>query len=168
MDAMNGSAKFMLIGEIEAGKTSLLNALFNKKEAARKTQALEYEQYEGCEGFAGCGLDTPGEYFSHPRYYSALINSASDTATLVYVHAANREACRLPPGFLDIYAGKTVIGVITKTDLPDARTDAVEALLREHGIAGPIFRTSTADPASLHALRQVLLGPTTLAMESSQ
>lgn len=161
MNAMNSSSKFMLIGEIEAGKTSLLNALFNKNEAARKTQALEYEAYECCDGFAGCGVDTPGEYFSHPRYYSALINSASDASTLVYVHAADREACRLPPGFLDIYAGKTVIGVITKTDLPDARTDAVEALLRAHGIAGPIFRTSTADPASLHALRQVLLGQTT-------
>jgi ethanolamine utilization protein EutP len=158
MNTLNSNTKFMLIGEIEAGKTSLLNALFNKNEAARKTQALEYE---GCEGYAGCGVDTPGEYFSHPRYYSALINTASDASTLVYVHAADREACRLPPGFLDIYAGKTVIGVITKTDLPDARTDAVEALLRAHGIAGPIFRTSTADPASLHALRQMLLGQTT-------
>lgn len=152
---MDESEKFMLIGEIEAGKTSLLNALFERHETARKTQALEYE---------GRGLDTPGEYFSHPRYYSALINSASDMSTLVYVHAANRENCRLPPGFLDVYAGKKVIGVITKTDLPDARTDAVEALLRAHGIAGQIFRTSTADPSSVHALRQVLLGET-LAME---
>ena len=66
--------------------------------------------------------------------------------------------CRLPPGFLDMYAGKKVIAVITKTDLPDARPDAVEALLRVHGIHGPIFRTSRADPASLHALKDALLG----------
>ena len=147
---MNESGKFMLIGEIEAGKTSLLNALFNRDEVARKTQALEYE---------GRGLDTPGEYFSHPRYYSALLCSASDMSTLVYVHPANRDQCRLPPGFLDVYAGKKVIGVITKTDLPDARTDAVETLLREHGIHGQIFRTSTADPSSVLALKEALLGP---------
>ena len=33
----------MLIGEIEAGKTTLINALFGKDETARKTQAIEYE-----------------------------------------------------------------------------------------------------------------------------
>lgn len=155
MKKTGNAEKFMLIGEIEAGKTTLLNALFARNEVVRKTQALEYE------GFEGIGLDTPGEYFSHPRYYSALINSASDMTTLVYVHPADRESCRLPPGFLEVYAGKRVIGVITKTDLPEARADAVEAMMRRNGIAGPIFRTSTADPSSLQALRQLLLGETT-------
>ena len=105
-------------------------------------------------------MDTPGEYFSHPRLYSALLCSAQDMSTLVYVHPADRDSCRLPPGFLDIYSGKQVIGVITKTDLPDARPDAVEALLRAHGIHGPIFRISRNDPAALHALKDVLLGST--------
>ena len=152
MNGTSGRGKFMLIGDIEAGKTTLLNALFDMPGSARKTQALDYL------GPDGRGLDTPGEYFSHPRYYSALINSASDMSTLVYVHPANCDRCRLPPGFLDVYAGKQVIGVITKTDLPDARADAVEALMRRHGINGPIYRTSTADPSSVQALRDVLLG----------
>ena len=108
----------MLIGEIEAGKTTLINALFDKDETARKTQAIEYE---------GNGMDTPGEYFSHPRLYSALLSSAQDMDTLVYVHRADRDTCRLPPGLLDVYLNKRVIGVITKTDLPDARPDAAEA-----------------------------------------
>ena len=141
----------MLIGEIEAGKTTLLNALFGKDEEARKTQAIEFE---------GNGMDTPGEYFSHPRLYSALLCSAQDMSTLVYVHPADRFSCRLPPGFLNLYAGQQVIGVITKTDLPDARPDAVEALLRTHGIAGPIYRLSRDDPAALQALKDVLLGST--------
>ena len=141
----------MLIGEIEAGKTTLLNALFGKDEVARKTQAIEFE---------GNGMDTPGEYFSHPRLYSALLCSAQDMSTLVYVHPADRFSCRLPPGFLNLYAGQQVIGVITKTDLPDARPDAVEALLRAHGIAGPIYRLSRDDPAALQALKDVLLGST--------
>ena len=139
----------MLIGEIEAGKTTLLNALFGKDEEARKTQAIEFE---------GNGMDTPGEYFSHPRLYSALLCSAQDMSTLVYVHPADRDSCRLPPGFLNLYAGQRVIGVITKTDLPDARPDAVEALLRAHGISGPIYRISRDDPAALQALKDVLLG----------
>jgi len=141
----------MLIGEIEAGKTTLLNALFGKDEQARKTQAIEFE---------GNGMDTPGEYFSHPRLYSALLCSAQDMSTLVYVHPADRLSCRLPPGFLDLYAGQRVIGVITKTDLPDARPDEVEALLRAHGIADPFFRISRDDPAALQALKDVLLGST--------
>jgi ethanolamine utilization protein EutP len=143
------SGKFMLIGEIEAGKTTLINALFGKDEVARKTQAVEYE---------GNGMDTPGEYFCHPRFYTALLCSAQDMETLVYVHPADRDTCRLPPGLLDVYAGKTVIGVITKTDLPDARPDAVELLLREHGIHGSIFRVSAYDAASIAVLKDVLLG----------
>ena len=139
----------MLIGEIEAGKTTLLNALFGKDEQARKTQAIEFE---------GNGMDTPGEYFSHPRLYSALLCSAQDMSTLVYVHPADRLSCRLPPGFLDLYAGQRVIGVITKTDLPEAHPDEVEALLRAHGIADPFFRISRDDPAALQTLKDVLLG----------
>ena len=77
--------RFMLIGDVGAGKTTLINALFGRCEEARKTQAIEYE---------GCGMDTPGEYFSHPRLYSALLSSAPDVETLVYVHPADGEQCR--------------------------------------------------------------------------
>lgn len=147
----------MLIGDVGAGKTTLINALFGKAEAARKTQAIEYE---------GCGMDTPGEYFSHPRMYSALLSLAPDVATLVYVHAADCPTCRLPPGFLDVYAGKRIVGVVTKTDLPQARPEAVEALLREHGIRGTIFRFSPPDQASLAVLREALLGESSCHEES--
>ena len=153
---MSDPGQFMLIGEIEAGKTTLLNALFGKEETARKTQAIEFE---------GNGMDTPGEYFCHPRLYAALLCSAQDMSTLVYVHPADRDSCRLPPGLLDVYIGKKVIGVITKTDLPEARPDAVEALLRANGILGSIFRVSASDSGSIAALKEVLLGTTTLAKE---
>ena len=149
--------RFMLIGDVGAGKTTLINALFGRCEEARKTQAIEYE---------GCGMDTPGEYFSHPRLYSALLSSAPDVETLVYVHPADGEQCRLPPGFLEVYAGKRIVGVITKTDLPDARPEAAEALLRGHGITGPIYRVSPAEPAALSVLRRLLLGENASCEES--
>ena len=149
--------RFMLIGDVGAGKTTLINALFGRCEEARKTQAIEYE---------GCGMDTPGEYFSHPRLYSALLSSAPDVETLVYVHPADGEQCRLPPGFLEVYAGKRIVGVITKTDLPDARPEAAEALLRAHGITGPIYRVSPAEPAALSVLRRLLRGENASCEES--
>ncbi|MFT3850876.1 MAG: EutP/PduV family microcompartment system protein [Propionivibrio sp.] len=153
---MSDPGQFMLIGEIEAGKTTLINALFGKGDVARKTQAIEFE---------GNGMDTPGEYFSHPRFFSALLSSAQTMLTLVYVHAADRQTCRLPPGLLDVYAGKSIIGVITKTDLPEAQPDVVEALLRAHGIHGPIYRVSPNDPAALQVLKTVLLGGGATAKE---
>lgn len=151
------AGKFMLIGEIEAGKTTLINALFGKDEAARKTQAIEFE---------GQGMDTPGEYFSHPRLYSALISMSPDIDTLVYVHPADRPMCRLPPGLLDIYAGKTIIGVVTKVDLPTAEPERIERMLRDHGIPGPIFRISPQQPTALAALRTYLLGAPAVCEDS--
>ena len=148
----------MLIGDVGAGKTTLINALYGRHGEARKTQAIEYE---------GAGMDTPGEYFSHPRLYAALLSTAPDVDTLVYVHPADGDQCRLPPGFLEVYAGKRIVGVITKTDLPEARAEAAEALLRKHGIDGPIYRVSPADPAGLSVLRRLLLGEDVSCKESN-
>ncbi len=77
-----------------------------------KTQALEFNDRGD--------IDTPGEYFSHPRWYHALITTLQDVDTLIYVHAANDTESRLPPGLLDIGSRKHLIVAISKTDLPDA------------------------------------------------
>ncbi len=143
---------FMLAGPIGAGKTTLFNILFGRTGCAQKTQAVEYE--------ADIGLDTPGEFFSHPRLYHALITTASDVGTLVYVQAANDFSCRLPPGLLGVYGQKRLIGVITKIDLPGGDSDRVEALMREHGIVGPVFRISALTPDSVLPLKRLLVGPT--------
>ena len=142
-------AAFVLIGPIGAGKSTLFKALFGHAEEARKTQSVEFE-----DG----GIDTPGEYFSHPRLYHALISTASNVTTLVYVHPCNESEHRLPPGLLTVYEGKRLVGAITKTDLPDARPDLIEDMLRGNGFSGPIFRTSSRDPQSIEHLRAYLLG----------
>ena len=143
--------RFMLIGEIGAGKTTLFNHLFGKDEEARKTQVMEFE--------GDSGIDTPGEYFSHPRLYHTLITMAADVERLVYVHPADVFDCRLPYGLLDVYVGKTIDAIVTKMDLPGADLVRVTQLLREAGVSGQIFPISINDRASLARVRQHLLQP---------
>ncbi len=139
----------MLMGPVGAGKSTLFKVLFGLEEEVRKTQSMEYETG---------GIDTPGEFFSHPRLYHALINTSGEVETIVYVHPANEAEFRLPPGLLDVYEKKNLVGVITKTDLPDADPDRIEAMLRANGFTGPIFRVSSHDPGSMERLQHYLLG----------
>ncbi|MDR2819803.1 MAG: ethanolamine utilization protein [Desulfovibrio sp.] len=140
---------FMLIGPVAAGKSTLFKVLSDSKGDVRKTQAVEFEIN---------GIDTPGEYFSYPRLYHALISTSSDVDTIIYVHPCNDPEYRLPPGLLNIYKGKRLVGVITKTDLPDAEPDVIENMLRDKGFCGPIFRTSSHDRQSMERLKTYLLG----------
>lgn len=143
----------MLIGQIGAGKTTLFNGLFGKDEAARKTQVMEFE--------GSCGIDTPGEYFSHPRMYHALITMSAEVERLMYVHPADVFDCRLPPGLLDVYANKSIDAVVTKMDRPDIDLPRVERLLRDAGVNGRIFPVSMHDLSSIDAVRRYLLGNAT-------
>lgn len=149
MKPLPSPGRFMLIGQIGAGKTTLFNLLFGKDELARKTQVMEFE--------GGSGIDTPGEYFSHPRLYHALITMAADVERLIYVHPANVFECRLPYGLLDVYAGKNIDGIVTKMDLPDADLARVEQLMRDTGITGQIFPVASDDLASINTVRRYLL-----------
>jgi ethanolamine utilization protein EutP len=139
----------MLIGQIGAGKTTLFNRLFGKDEVARKTQVMEFE--------GDSGIDTPGEYFSHPRMYHALITMAADVEHLVYVHPADVFDCRLPYGLLEVYACKTIDAIVTKMDMPAADLSRVTQMLRDAGISGQIFSVSSSDAASIERVRRYLL-----------
>jgi ethanolamine utilization protein EutP len=151
--------RFMLIGQIGAGKTTLFNRLFGKDEEARKTQVMEFE--------GSSGIDTPGEYFSHPRLYHTLITMAAEVQRLVYVHPADVLDCRLPHGLLDVYAGKTIDAIVTKMDLPGADLEQVTHLLREAGITGQIFPVSYTDQVAMERLRAHLLQIETCVTEPS-
>lgn len=149
MSQMVTMERFMLIGQIGAGKTTLFNYLFGKNEVARKTQVMEFE--------GDSGVDTPGEYFSHPRMYHALITMAADIERLVYVHPADVFDCRLPYGLLEVYAGKTIDAIVTKMDLPDADLSRVTQMLRDAGVSGEIFSVSNSDALSIERVRRHLL-----------
>ncbi len=141
--------RFVFVGSVAAGKTTLFNALIGRKGEALKTQAMEFE-----EGI----VDTPGEFFSHPRLYHALINTVAEAETVVYVHACDEREYRMPPGLLQVNADKDVIGVVTKIDLPEADPEGVERMLRENGFRGRIFKVSVHLPATLEPLRSYLYG----------
>ncbi|THF67024.1 ethanolamine utilization protein EutP [Pseudothauera nasutitermitis] len=140
-------SRFVLVGPVAAGKTTLFNALIGRREAAMKTQALDYEN-----GI----VDTPGEFFSHPRLYHALINTIADARTIVYVHGAIDFDYRLPPGLLDVNADKRLMAAITKIDLPGADPQRVEALLRAGGFSAPIFQVSVFRPETLAPFKRYL------------
>jgi len=52
--------RIAFVGTVGAGKTTLFNALQGNYTLARKTQAVEFNDKGD--------IDTPGEYFSHPRW----------------------------------------------------------------------------------------------------
>ncbi len=61
--------RIAFVGSVGAGKTTLFNALQGNYTLARKTQAVEFNDKGD--------IDTPGEYFNHPRWYHALIYHAT-------------------------------------------------------------------------------------------
>lgn len=67
--------RIAFVGAVGAGKTTLFNALRGNYSLARKTQAVEFNDHGD--------IDTPGEYFSHPRWYHALITTLQDVDTLI-------------------------------------------------------------------------------------
>ncbi len=140
--------RIAIVGAVGAGKTTLFNALQGNYSLARKTQALEFNDRGD--------IDTPGEYFSHPRWYHALITTLQDVDTLIYVHAANDTESRLPPGLLDIGSRKHLIVAISKTDLPDANVAAVRQLLDGMGFQAPVFALNGCDPQSVAPLENYL------------
>lgn len=82
--------RIAFVGTVGAGKTTLFNALQGNYSLARKTQAVEFNE--------NGDIDTPGEYFSHPRWYHALITTLQDVDTLIYIHAANDKKVAYLPG----------------------------------------------------------------------
>lgn len=138
----------VLVGSIGVGKTSLFNALNGHYELATKTQAVTFDQKGG--------IDTPGEFFSHPRLYSALISTTTEVDIIIYVHAADDMQCRLPEGLLDVYNNKQIITVITKIDLPNVDIAAVKQMLINHGLKEPFFEICTQNPDSVQTLAKFL------------
>ena len=62
--------RIAFVGSVGAGKTTLFNALQGNYTLARKTQAVDFNDKGD--------IDTPGEYFKHPRWDHQFITTVTE------------------------------------------------------------------------------------------
>lgn len=140
--------RFLVVGPRGAGKSTLIRALEGHSQPVGKTQMIE------CRGGA---IDTPGEYLELPRFYSALLVTAQQADVVLWVAAAGGPRFRPPPGLAASFC-RTVIGVITKIDLPGASCEAAAQELEAAGVKKPYYAVSAHTGVGLAALSAGLQG----------
>ena len=122
----------MLIGEHGVGRRSLVHALGFAPPAGLCPLAVEY---------AGPFVLPPPEFMENRRFYRALITSAMECRILVFVQDATRPTSVFPPGFARIF-NRTVVGVMTKTDMETANIARAQRFLLSAGTAQAIALSS--------------------------
>ncbi|MEX3746759.1 MULTISPECIES: EutP/PduV family microcompartment system protein [Lysinibacillus] len=125
--------RVMIIGGVQAGKSTLMNALLGKDGQANKTQALVYDDWI---------VDTPGEYIENPMYYRNIMATSLEVTHVIYLQDATSAKSVFPPQF-SLGIPKIQIGVITKIDAPLANVERATALLQNVMTHGPIVKTSS-------------------------
>lgn len=136
----------MLIGSIGAGKSTLTNALLERKMAAVKTQSLNYQDWI---------VDTPGEYTENPFFYKNIMATALEVTHVLYLQDATRQRTIFPPGF-STGINKLPIGVVTKCDSEKADVDAAIKQLRSVIPKGPIVISSSITGNGIQEIRNLV------------
>ena len=137
--------RIMLIGEWRSGKSTLIRTLSRSDYRPRKVFAVEHH---------GDFVNTPSEFLENRRWYPALITASAHCDTLIFVQDATRTTCQIAPALAAMFNRK-VIGVITKTDLPEANVSRAERFLRNAGVR-EIFPVSLATGQGVAGLSHVL------------
>lgn len=125
--------RVMIIGGVQAGKSTLMNTLLGKESHANKTLALVYDDWI---------VDTPGEYIENPMYYRNIMATSLEVTHVIYLQDATSSRSVFPPQF-SLGIPKIQIGVITKIDAPDADIERATGLLKNVMTQGPIVKTSS-------------------------
>lgn len=136
----------MLIGAIGAGKSTLTNALLGKKVDAFKTQTLIYYDWI---------VDTPGEYTENPMFYKNIMATALEVTHVFYLQDATNGKLIFPPGF-STGITKLPIGVITKSDHPDADLARSIEMIRSVIAYGPLVITSSVQEVGIKHLQELM------------
>lgn len=136
----------MLIGAIGAGKSTLTNALLGKIVPAVKTQALIYYDWI---------VDTPGEYTENPYFYKNIMATALEVTHVLYLQDATNGKMIFPPGFSTGFS-KMPIGVITKSDHPEADIERSLRMIRSVISSGPIVITSSVNGTGMEEIRKLV------------
>lgn len=136
----------MLIGSIGAGKSTLTNALLGMDIDAVKTQTLIYYDWI---------VDTPGEYTENPMFYKSIMATSLEVTHIFYLQDATSAKMIFPPGF-STGISKIPIGVITKSDHPEANIGRSMEMLRSVMLYGPIVITSSIEGIGINHLRRLV------------
>jgi len=125
--------KIMLMGPVQSGKTSLIQALKGETIHYVKTQAIEFD---------GVAIDTPGEYIENRQYLYALTVTAADADIVIFTQDPTVDNTWYSPGQSSMFNAK-VIGVITKCDIAEeSKIKHSEEILELAG-AERIFKISS-------------------------
>lgn len=117
-------AKILLVGETGSGKSGLIRVLSGGKHAPRRLMAVEY-----CGPF----INTPGEFLENRRFYPALITTAAECDMILMLASATHASCLIPPQFATMF-NRTVLGVVTRADAPQADVERARRFLRNAGV----------------------------------
>ncbi len=138
--------KFLLIGSVASGKTTICQYLNHLEMKYKKTQAVEV---------VNTTIDTPGEYLENRVYLKSLMVTSTDVDQVIFVQDASREQFFYSPGQTGAF-GIPCAGVVTKIDIATPRQieDAKE-LLKLAG-ADPIFCVSAITGEGMDTLGKFL------------
>ncbi len=137
--------KVMLIGRTGCGKTTLAQILNDEVIEYRKTQMILYE---------GEIIDTPGEYLENRNYYRALSVASGDVDIIFMLQSAVDKESLYPPNFTEMFHGKTIYGIITKTDL-NSNIERASKFLKYSGVE-KIYAINSSEKANIKEIRKLL------------
>lgn len=143
--------RIMLVGAAGAGRRSLAKALFPCDiSAVQHVMAAQY-----CGPF----VFPPPEFLENRRFYHMLITLGAECDTLFFVQSATSAISVFPPGFACTF-NRTVVGIASKSDAPNADTDRATRLLRTAGVQDIRLVSTVAACPALEQLRQEFFSPT--------
>lgn len=124
--------KIILVGRSESGKTTLIQALKGEKIHYHKTQYVNHFDVI---------IDTPGEY-CETRNLGAALAMYTFEAQVVGLLLSATEPYSLFSPCCAVMANRPVIGIVTKTDHPDANPKRAAEWLKLAGCEKVFFTSS--------------------------
>lgn len=124
--------KIMLVGRTGCGKTSLTQALQNRKVTYHKTQYINHYDIV---------IDTPGEYAETKTLSRALAIYSYEADAIGLLISATEPYSLYPPNVTPC-VNREVIGIVTKIDHPKANVKRAEKWLRLTGCKKIFFVSS--------------------------
>ncbi len=134
--------KFILIGTVSCGKTTLCQRIHGLSREYKKTQALEV---------IGETIDTPGEYLERRSLLRGLMVTAAEVDLVLFLIDPTAERFHYSAGQASAFP-VPVAGVVTKIDVATEQQIKMSRELLEMTGAKPIFELSSVTGEGVDAL----------------